>query len=138
MGVAPEATVQELVLGCRLHRLVSFAAIFIVLLDIFITIGCATRAPDGSSPRGYEQMLAFGHRLSPFLYCHTRNFLFFQSSPRAFGQKLVFDQRLQKYSNDLSCRHSFFFYFSCRQTFPCQNLFTSMNSRNFSALWVHF
>ena len=28
-------------------------------------------------------------------------------------------------------------YFSCRQTFPCQNLFTSMNSRNFSALWVH-
>jgi hypothetical protein len=95
-GSSPRGYSQELVLGCRLHRLVSFAAIFIILLDIFIFIGCATSAPDGSSPRGYEQMLAFGHRLSPFLYCHTRNFLFFQSSPRAFGQKLVFDQRLPR------------------------------------------
>ncbi len=93
MGVAPEATAKDL---CLVVGSTPYAAILSFSLDLFISIGCATSAPDGSSPRGYEQMLVFGHRLSPFLFCHTRIFLFFQSSPRAFGQKLVFDQRLSK------------------------------------------
>jgi hypothetical protein len=48
--------------------------VLLSLLSIFI--GCTTSAPDGSSPRSYEQMLVFDHRLSPFLFCHIRNFLF--------------------------------------------------------------
>ena len=95
-GSSPRGYGQGLVLGCRLNELVPSVAILLFFLELFISIGCATSAPDGSSPRGYEQMLAFGHRLSPFLFCHTRISPFFQSSPRAFGQKLVFVQRLPK------------------------------------------
>ena len=74
MGVAPEATAKDL---CLVVGSTPYVAIFSFFLEVFISIGCATSAPDGSSPRGYEQMLAFDHRLSPFLFCNTGSFFFF-------------------------------------------------------------
>jgi hypothetical protein len=103
-GSSPRGYNQELVLGCRLNILVHLVAIFSLLpnmisffFSLFLSLGCANSAPDGSSPRGYSQELVLGCRLPQFLYCHSRNFTFCRSSPRAFGEKLVFDQRLPKY-----------------------------------------
>jgi len=104
-GSSPRGYNQELVLGCRLNILVHLVAIFSLFPNMisfffslfFLSLGCANSAPDGSSPRGYSQGLVLGCRLPQFLYCHTRNFTFCRSSPRAFGEKLVFDQRLPKY-----------------------------------------
>ena len=78
MGVAPEATAKDLCLGVGSTP---YVAIFSFFLEVFISIGCATSAPDGSSPRGYEQMLVFDHRLSPFLFCHSRVFHCFKVAP---------------------------------------------------------
>ena len=85
MGVAPEATAKDL---CLVVGSTPYAAILSFSLELFISIGCATSAPDGSSPRGYEQMLVFGHRLSPFLFFHTRIFLFSKVAPEHLGKNL--------------------------------------------------
>ena len=66
MGVAPEATAKDL---CLVVGSTPYAAIFSFFPEIFKSIGCANSAPDGSSPRGYEQIFVFDHRLTPFLFC---------------------------------------------------------------------
>ena len=47
MGVAPEATAKDL---CLVVGSTLYAAILSFSLELFISIGCATSAPDGSSP----------------------------------------------------------------------------------------
>jgi hypothetical protein len=43
-------------------------------------------------------MLVFGHRLSPFLFCYTRIFLFSKVAPEHLIKNFVFDQKLSKLS----------------------------------------
>jgi hypothetical protein len=78
MGVAPEATAKDLCLGVGSTP---YAAIFSFSPEIFKSLGCANSAPDGSSPRGYEQIFVFDHRLTPFLFCLSRIFHFSKVAP---------------------------------------------------------
>jgi hypothetical protein len=103
MGVAPEATAKclYLVVGSPFYHLVAILSTF----HFSIFIGCAASAPDGSSPRGYSQVFILGCRLMFLSFLNQLHIkLLIKSSPRAFEQILVFDQRLTDFFY-LYCRH---------------------------------
>jgi hypothetical protein len=66
MGMAPEVIVELYLFEYRL-KVSSSVTIIIDLHKIFypcyFSIGCATNAPDGSSPRGYGGVLTADYRL---------------------------------------------------------------------------
>ena len=74
MGVAPEATVDCLHLAVG-----STFAIFLPTLYFCLShyplIRSIDDISDKSSPRAYEQMLAFDHRLPKFLFFRTQSFI---------------------------------------------------------------
>ena len=103
-GSSPRGYNQELVLGCRLNILVHLVAILSLFpnmifffFSLFYLSGARTALPMGVAPEATAKDLCLVVGSRNFYICHTRKFTFFWSSPRAFGQKLVFDQRLPKY-----------------------------------------
>jgi hypothetical protein len=126
MGVAPEATTKCLYLVVGLTSIILslfyrppflpflflyFSLFLLTVPSLFHFIGCATSAPDGSSPRGYDQVFALYCRLnlcyfSPTLFCPSPpcplitsiNNTSDKSSPQAYEQMLVFDYGLPKFS----------------------------------------
>ncbi len=91
-GSSPRGYNQGLVLGCRLHALCRH--IFFFLPEFYNISGARTALPMGVAPEAMNKYLYLIIDSRHFYFVFPYLFSFFQSSPRAFDQKLVFDQRL--------------------------------------------
>jgi hypothetical protein len=73
MGVAPEAMVKKnsidskILAACLVFPHYDLHKQKMSSLSFLSFIGCATSAPDGSSPQGYGRVLVVNHRLNNFL-----------------------------------------------------------------------
>jgi hypothetical protein len=77
MGLAPEATAKYLylVVGSVFAILTNSVFSFFTLSSYQFLLFCPFYTSDKSSPRAYERMLVFDHRLLKFLCWNTQNFL---------------------------------------------------------------
>ena len=99
-GSSPRGYNQGLVLGCRLHALCRH--IFFFLPEFYNISDARTALPMGVAPEAMNKYLYLIIDSRHFYFVFPYLFSFFQSSPRAFDQKLVFDQRLNII---FPCRH---------------------------------